>query len=495
MPHGPALSGGIAWDVPGRRCGFRTPAVCWRRGVRSTSYSDPVTFPFVDLFAGIGGFHAALSAVGGRAVLASEIDPAPAAVYERNWGLRPAGDVTALASDPARLVPAHAILAGGFPCQPFSKSGFQRGMSELRGRMVNEVLRILQVHNPPVIMLENVRNIAGPRQTEVWGAVVTGLREAGYRVPSAPAVYSPHLLPPDRGGAPQVRERVYIMGTYVGRDRALRETDVEPIVTLKKPMEGWRASDWDLQRDVLEPEHAIQHRERYLLSEEEQGWIEVWNDFLRRTRGVHLPGFPLWSAYWEDGRTVDPAAPAWKKVLEAKNIAFYHDNRRAIRAWLEANPQLRSFPASRQKLEWQAQDAPRDLRACLLHLRPSGIRAKKLNYTPALVAMAQTPVLGPWARRMTPREAARLQGFPDWFDFGDQRAALTYKQLGNAVNVGAVYHVLREHVLRDREDIATSPLGRYVVEAVLNAPVSPLVPRPSRVPPQPIEHVLDPVGG
>lgn len=454
-----------------------------------------MTFPFVDLFAGIGGFHGALSAVGGRAVLASEIDAAPAAVYERNWGLKPAGDVTRLAADPARLVPAHAILAGGFPCQPFSKSGHQRGMSELRGRMVNEVLRILQVHKPPVVMLENVRNIAGPRQRDVWTAVVTGLREAGYRVPDAPAVYSPHLLPPDRGGAPQVRERVYIMGTYVGRERALRETDVQPVVTPRTRVEGWSPDDWDLERDVLEPEHAIEQRERYLLTDEEQGWIEVWNDFLHRTRDVHLPGFPLWSAYWEDGRTVDATAPGWKQVLESKNIAFYAANREAIRGWLRANPRLRLFPASRQKLEWQAQDAPRDLRACLLHLRPSGIRAKKLTYTPALVAMAQTPVLGPWGRRMTPREAARLQGFPDWFDFGSQRDALTYKQLGNAVNVGTVYYVLREHVLRDREDVGRSSLGREVVEAVLNAPVSPLVPRPSQLPGEHIEQVLDPVGG
>lgn len=454
-----------------------------------------MTFPFVDLFAGIGGFHGALSAVGGRAVLASEIDAAPAAVYERNWGLKPAGDVTSLAADPGRLVPEHAILAGGFPCQPFSKSGHQRGMSELRGRMVNEVLRILQVHKPPVIMLENVRNIVGPRQRSVWTAVVTGLREAGYRVPDAPAIYSPHLLPPDRGGAPQVRERVYIMGTYVGRGRALRETNVQPVVTPRTRVEGWSPSDWDLQRDLLEPEHAIQQRERYLLTDEEQAWIEVWNDFLQRTRDVHLPGFPLWSAYWEDSRAVDATAPAWKQVLEAKNIAFYEANRRVIRAWLKANPRLRSFPASRQKLEWQAQDAPRDLRACLLHLRPSGIRAKKLTYTPALVAMAQTPVLGPWGRRITPREAARLQGFPDWFDFGSQRDALTYKQLGNAVNIGTVYYVLREHVLRDSEDIGATSLGREVVEAVLNAPVSPLVPRPSGFPAAHVERVLDPIGG
>ncbi len=285
------------------------------------------------------------------------------------------------------------------------------------------------------------------------------------------------------------------MGTQVGRERALRETDVQPVVTPRITVDGWEPSSWDLQRDVLEPEHLIGDRERYLLTDEEQEWIDVWNDFLHRTRDVQLPGFPLWSRYWEDDRLPDPSAPGWKQVLEAKNIEFYRANRAAIRGWLRANPRVRTFPASRQKLEWQAQDAPRDLRACLLHLRPSGIRAKKLTYAPALVAIAQTPVIGPWGRRMTPREAARLQGFPDWFDFGEQRDALTYKQLGNAVHVGTVYHVLREHVLRDREEIANLPLGPGLVRAVLASPPSPVIPRPPRPASERVEDLLNTVGG
>lgn len=454
-----------------------------------------MSFDFVDLFSGIGGFHAALTAVGGNAVLASEIDPAPAAVYERNWGLRPEGDVTVLAADAANRVPAHAILAGGFPCQPFSKSGRQLGMSELRGRMVNEVLRILEVHKPPVVMLENVRNIAGPRQHEVWNAVIDGLRDAGYRVPSVPAVFSPHLLPVDRGGAPQIRERVYIVGTYVGRERARRETDVEPIVTLRTRVDGWSPQSWDLEQHLLQPEHTVTRRERYELSDDEREWVDVWNDFLRRTRDIALPGFPLWSRYWVDDQEVNPSAPVWKQVLERKNIEFYRHNRTVIRRWLAANPHLREFPASRQKLEWQAQDTPRDLRLCLLHFRPSGIRAKKPTYTPALVAMAQTPVMGPRMRRLTPLEAARLQGFPDWFDFGNQRDALTYKQLGNAVNVGTVYHVLVEHVRRDREEIRRQRLGASLVAAVDRAPVMPLVQRPGSPVSEPIELGLDAIGG
>ena len=88
---------------------------------------------FIDLFAGIGGFHAALSAMGLECAAAVEIDPKAAAVYKRNWGIDPLGDITELAGEEEVQVPEHDILCAGFPCQPFSKSGSQRGMDETRG--------------------------------------------------------------------------------------------------------------------------------------------------------------------------------------------------------------------------------------------------------------------------------------------------------------------------------------------------------------------------
>ena len=89
--------------------------------------------------------------------------------------------------------------------------------------------------------------------------------------------------------------------------------------------------------------------------------------------------------------------------------------------------------------------------------------------------------MGPRERRLSTREAARLQGLPDWFDFGDQPPSLTYKQLGNGVNVGVVWNILRRHVARDEEVLKrTSP---RLVDAVLGAPDSPDEPlaQPHRV--------------
>jgi len=428
-----------------------------------------VSFDFVDLFAGVGGFHAVLSALGGKGVLAAEIDPWAAAVYERNWGLEPKGNVVDVAARAQELVPEHSILTGGFPCQPFSKGGHQRGMSEIRGQMFTEILKILEVRKPAVVFLENVRNIAGPRQRPVWEAIIQGLREAGYRVPSEPAVFSPHLLPRRLGGSPQVRERVYILGTYVGRDRALRETDVEPIVS-KGPVDDWDPMTWSIEKDVLI--NGIKTPGDYELQGAEIEWVKVWNNFLKTVKPAKLPGFPMWSMYWKDGQEVDPNAPDWKKVFEQKNIDFYTENRRAIEAWLARNPQLRTFHKSRQKLEWQAQDSPRSLHACLLQFRPSGIRAKKPTYAPALVAMAQIPIYGPLMRRLAPEETMRLQGFPPWFDFGEQPDIKSYKQMGNAIHVGAAYYALKLHVLRDAVDIEKAG-GQGLVEGVKNSPDCP----------------------
>src|SRR4029079_11698366 len=105
--------------------------------------SSKAAFSFVDLFAGIGGFHAALSAFGGECVYAVEKDPDAAAVYERNWGIPALGDIVADTTG-RMLVPRHDVLAAGFPCQPFSKSGFQRGMDETRGTLSWNICRTLQ---------------------------------------------------------------------------------------------------------------------------------------------------------------------------------------------------------------------------------------------------------------------------------------------------------------------------------------------------------------
>jgi DNA (cytosine-5)-methyltransferase 1 len=436
-------------------------------------------FTFIDLFAGIGGFHAAMTALGGKCVYAVEIDEAASKVYERNWGMNPLGDISVDANEDGTVVPDHDVLCAGFPCQPFSKSGAQRGMDETRGTLYWNILRIIEERRPAIVMLENVRNIAGPRHLHEWQLIIETLRDNGYRVADVPAIFSPHLLPPHLGGRPQVRERVFITATRVD-DAESFSLDAEPAVT-NRPVGGWDPLTWHLESDLpLDPDHKVVGCE---LSETERHWIDAWDEFVQfmweEREGRRLPGFPIWADEWVHRNKLDivrvSEMPKWKANYLVKNSEFYSDNKKVLDAWTKRWGVLTStFPPSRRKFEWQAQDTPR-LWDTVMHFRPSGIRAKAPTYLPALVAITQTSIIGPRERRLSTREASRLQGLPEWFDFGEQPASSTYRQLGNGVSVGAVWHVFREHVMRD-EDILkrTNPRILRTVQQASDSPDGPL---------------------
>lgn len=418
-------------------------------------------FTFVDLFAGIGGFHAALSQMGGKCVFASELDPRAAAVYEHNWGAhlnprrgRPKveGDIIPLTVGKV-AVPKHDVLAAGFPCQPFSKSGFQKGMEEARGTLFWNILRVLEACKPAMVLLENVRNLAGPRHRHELETIVRCLRDLGYRVSDEPSILSPHMLRPDQGGTPQVRERVFITGTFVGIDRAWAESEQGPLCRNESP-EGWHKDNWDLDSHLLLDDESAEAK--YRLSDQEVAIIDTWDDFvttlLDARNGERLPGFPLWADEFRYRPRIPEGTPSWKADFLQKNAAFYRKHRKVIDRWLDRHDGLVGLPPSRRKLEWQAQDS-KCLWDTVMHFRPSGIRAKRPTYLPALVAITQTSIIGPRRRRITPREAARLQGFPDSFGFGSQTDAETYRQLGNAVCVGVVKHITRSHIVANQSDL------------------------------------------
>lgn len=431
-------------------------------------------FTFVDLFAGIGGFHAALSAMGGRCVYAVEIDPQAAKVYQRNWGLDPLGDVTMDANDRTMTVPHHDVLVAGFPCQPFSKSGAQRGMDETRGTLYWNILKIIQEHHPKLVLLENVRNLAGPRHLHEWQVIIETLRSQGYRVADVPAIFSPHLLPPERGGRPQVRERVFIAATYVGQDADPADL-VADLPFENRPVAGWDPTTWNLESDL--PLDADHHAEGCELTDAERYWIDAWDEFVRimweEREGRRLPGFPLWADEWTplSELRIPLDTPKWKADYLRKNAEFYSAHRQAIDRWAKKWKLYSDrFPPSRRKLEWQAQDTPR-LWDTVMHFRPSGIRAKAPSYLPALVAITQTSIIGPRERRLSPREAARLQGLPNWFDFGNQPTSATYRQLGNGVSVGAVWFALRSLAMRDEDVLKHS--APLMLESLLAVGLSP----------------------
>jgi len=444
-------------------------------------------FTYADLFAGIGGFAAALRGFGGEHAYAVEIDKPAAKVYESQWGHPSLGDITKDATENAVTIPAHDIVAGGFPCQPFSKSGAQKGMDEIRGTLFFNIVENILHNKPTLVVLENVRNLAGPRHRHEWQVIIERLRDAGYQVSETPAVFSPHQIDPRFGGSPQVRERVFITATRVPNG-FVADPHVEP-VTLPDAVRMRR--EWNLELDLPLLDKGDPRTSGTELTPDEEMWINHWEEWVQAMRELrtkdadaagepvrNLPGHPIWANVWTTDkrkrRDMLEGAPRWKRDYLIKNWDLYDALRergdaRWLSRWLR---KTRTFPESRQKLEWQAQDEIK-LWNCVISLRPSGLRAKRMTHLPALVAIAQTPILGPRGRRLAPREAARLQGLPDEFDFGDQRDGLTYKQLGNGVNVGVVWNVLKAHIERDRELLLATEKGRALYTAISTAPENP----------------------
>ncbi len=115
-------------------------------------------FTFIDLFAGIGGIRYPFQVLGGHCVFTSEWDKFAQKTYLENYGEMPNGDITQIkASD----IPDHDILLGGFPCQAFSQAGLKQGFNDTRGTMFFEIQRILAEKKPKAFLLENVKQLRG----------------------------------------------------------------------------------------------------------------------------------------------------------------------------------------------------------------------------------------------------------------------------------------------------------------------------------------------
>jgi len=156
---------------------------------------------FIDLFAGIGGFHYALSSIGAQCVFASEWDIHAAETYNKNFNFKPQGDITKIEVED---IPSHDILCGGFPCQPFSIAGKQKGFEDIRGTLFFDIARIVDYHKPKVLFLENVKNLSQHDEGKTFKTILITLRNLGYTT-----YYK--VLNASNFGLPQNRERVYIV--------------------------------------------------------------------------------------------------------------------------------------------------------------------------------------------------------------------------------------------------------------------------------------------
>ena len=161
---------------------------------------QPLTF--ADLFCGIGGFHSAASQLGLRCVFACDIDAGARTAYHRNFGVEPAGDITAISPD---SIPHHNILMAGFPCQPFSIIGSMRGFDDVRGTLFFDLAKIIDAKRPEAFVLENVRQLSTHNRGQTLARIIQVLTGLGYRTDWK-------LLNALDFGLAQKRERTFIVG-------------------------------------------------------------------------------------------------------------------------------------------------------------------------------------------------------------------------------------------------------------------------------------------
>ncbi len=439
---------------------------------------------FIDLFAGLGGFHLALEQLGCKCVFASELKEDLRRLYNINFPNTPIlGDITQINPED---VPLHDILCAGFPCQPFSQAGKRQGFNDEkdRGNLFDNICAILERHSPEYVLLENVSNLKGHDHGNTWITIKAKLEALNYEV------FEPEILSPHQFGIPQHRRRIYIV---------CRNKKFGTLEGFSFPKT--RSMNCDITRIIDYNETQIQK-----LKPDTRYQLAVWQEFIDLTieNGDTIPTFPIWAMEFGATYEFEDKAPAFQTVLELngkkgklgqtvrgatvheclsqlpnyahtdknkifpkwkiryiqQNRDFYERHKPWLDAWLK---KVDKFDNSHLKMEWNCGiDADPIIENKIVQFRASGIRIKLPSFSPALNLVGTQIPIFPWVpipreilnenepdkgRYMTLKEAAKLQGMHN-LQLGNDNFSLSptraFEALGNAVNVTIIKHIVKK---------------------------------------------------
>lgn len=376
-----------------------------------------MTFKFIDLFCGIGGFHIALKSFGGECVFASDIDKECQKTYKENFNIEPEGDITNIDEN---NIPDHDILVGGFPCQAMSNAGHKKAFDDKRGKLFDEIIRIAKTKKPKILILENVKHIKKVKDSNVYKYIYSELNKINYNVQDFE--FSPHEF-----GIPQLRKRVYFICLNKDYFENIKINIASPNYMSVNIFENYNKID-----------------KKYLLKEEIINVINIWNEILEKLDVGQSIGVPiLLEEFNKIYENMDDISD-WKKTYIIKNKELYKKYKPLWDEWYNKHHDLLNKKIVYSKLEWQSGPlkGKDNIWDHFIQIRQSGIRVKKSDNFPTLVAMVQVPIYGKEKRYLTPRECARLQSFPEDFKINNNDK-IAYKQFGNSVNVKIVKHILK----------------------------------------------------
>lgn len=212
------------------------------------SKSVKITFKFIDLFAGVGGFRMALQNIGGSCVFTSEWNKHAQQTYYENYGDYPEGDITAPETK-AKIPAEFDVLCAGFPCQAFSIAGHQKGFEETRGTLFFDIAEIAEKHQPKVIFLENVKNLVSHDKGNTFEVIKNTLKNLGY------AVYYQVLNSMTHANVPQNRERIFIVAFHESKVPNHAEFNFPDKIPLTKTIRDILEKDQVDKKYYYSPEH------------------------------------------------------------------------------------------------------------------------------------------------------------------------------------------------------------------------------------------------
>ena len=419
---------------------------------------------FIDLFAGVGGIRIgatqALSkhGIGSKCVLSSEIDAKACQTYELNFHEYPSGDIHEITE-----IEPFDFLLGGFPCQPFSYAGKRKGFGDTRGTLFFEIERILGAYQPKAFLLENVRGLYTHDGGRTFDTIMTKLHELGYGTYDL-------LLNSSNFGVPQNRVRLYILGIKGAVPKMSLTTNLGAADShlYKKDFEQMNMfSPYHSQKNTVGNVLENDVPEKYYCSTEfEEQLHSVIGDDLSKLHGYRLidyrGGQSLHS--WELGKKGKCSSAEIKfmnLLIQNRRKPIFGTQQDGKKLTLE---QIQTFYTDDDIIE------------VITSLKAKGyLKEENGKYNPVCGNMSFEifKFLDPDSisitltssdsnrlgviqnnrpRRITPRECARLQGFPDSFVV-NPTDTFAYKQFGNSVSVPVIEAVVSDFIEQNRDTL------------------------------------------